>query len=100
MEAVITADIINSREVSPEVWLKTLTKTLQNLGEEYTTWEIYRGDSIQMITEPKNALGLAILLKSVVKQTPNLDIRIGIGLGEITYRCCIQCSNATNVAFF
>ena len=86
MEAVITADIINSREVSPEVWLKTLTKTLQNLGEEYTTWEIYRGDSIQMITEPKNALGLAILLKSVVKQTPNLDIRIGIGLGEITYR--------------
>lgn len=86
IEAVITADIINSREVSPEIWLQKLKNTLLNTGEEYKTWEVYRGDSIQIITTPKEVLGLAILLKSVIKQIPSLDIRIGVGIGEITYR--------------
>ncbi|WKL44168.1 SatD family protein [Flavobacterium sp. ZE23DGlu08] len=86
MEAVITADIINSREVSPDIWLNLLKDTLQNIGAEYSTWELYRGDSIQLITSPINALRLGILLKAVTKQVPNLDIRMAIGIGEITYR--------------
>jgi predicted XRE-type DNA-binding protein len=86
MEAVITADIINSRAVSPAIWLSLLKDTLQHVGAEYTTWEVFRGDSIQLITSPKNALHLGILLKAVTKQIPNLDIRIAIGIGEITYR--------------
>jgi predicted XRE-type DNA-binding protein len=86
MEAVITADVINSREASPDIWLNLLKDTLQNVGAEYRTWEVYRGDSIQLITSPKNALKLGILLKAVTKQVPNLDIRMAIGIGEITYR--------------
>ncbi|MDO3694877.1 SatD family protein [Wenyingzhuangia sp. chi5] len=86
MKAVITADIVNSREVSPEIWLKTLKTTLQNIGEEYAVWEIFRGDSIQVIIQPKKALEVAVLLKSAIKQIPNIDIRIGIGIGEITYQ--------------
>jgi predicted XRE-type DNA-binding protein len=86
MEAVITADVINSREASPDIWLSLLKDTLQNVGAEYRTWEVYRGDSIQLITSPINALKLGILLKAVTKQVPNLDIRMAIGIGEITYR--------------
>ncbi|MFL0162998.1 transcriptional regulator [Aquirufa salirivi] len=86
MEAVITADIINSRGVSPDIWLPTLKNVLNTLGEEYTTWELYRGDSIQLISTPIQALDWAILLKSTLKQVPNLDIRIAIGIGTITYR--------------
>ncbi|HEX9152659.1 MAG TPA: SatD family protein [Flavobacterium sp.] len=86
MDAVITADIINSRKVSPDIWFSLLKDTLQNIGAEYSTWEVYRGDSIQLITSPINALYLGILLKAVTKQIPNLDIRMAIGIGEITYR--------------
>ena len=86
MEAVITADIINSREVSPEVWLHSLKDTLQSIGEEYVVWEVFRGDSIQLIINPQKALEIAVLLKSIIKQIPVLDIRIGIGIGEITYK--------------
>lgn len=96
MEAVITADIINSREVSPDIWLRLLKDTLQNVGAEYKTWEVYRGDSIQLITSPINALNLGILLKAVTKQIPNLDIRMAIGIGEITYRSeKVSSSNGT-----
>lgn len=86
MKAVITADIINSRKVSSETWLNPLKKTLESLGKEYTTWEVYRGDSIQLITEPLDALKVAILLKSVIKQIPSIDIRMAIGIGKITYQ--------------
>ena len=86
MEAIITADIINSREVTPDIWLPILKKVLHVIGEEYTAWEVYRGDSIQIVTTPMQALEYAILLKATIKQIPNLDIRMAIGIGEITYR--------------
>ncbi len=98
MKAILTADIINSREVSPEIWLPMLKNVLYTVGEEYTTWEVYRGDSIQIITTPIQALDYAILLKSTIKQIPNLDIRIAIGIGEITYRSD-KVSASNGVAF-
>lgn len=96
MDAVITADIINSREVSPDVWLNPLKNALQQEGEENTTWEIFRGDSVQVIIDPNRALELAVLLKATIKQIPNLDIRMAIGIGEITYRAeKVSSSNGT-----
>lgn len=86
MEAVLTADIINSRDVSPEIWLPIVKNVLNTIGKEYTAWEVYRGDSIQIITSPIKALDYAILLKSTIKQIPNLDIRTAIGIGAISYR--------------
>lgn len=86
MEAIITADLINSRAIAPEVWLSVLQKTLQSLGEEYQQWEVFRGDSLQIHVSPKQALYCAILLKATIKQIPNLDIRIAIGIGEIGYK--------------
>lgn len=86
MKAIITADIVNSRAISPEVWLIPLKEILNTLGVEYKVWEIYRGDSLQVIVNAKEVLETALLLKATIKQIANLDIRMAIGLGEVSYQ--------------
>lgn len=86
MEAVITGDIINSRKVDPSVWISLLKKLLQKYGIEPKNWEIYRGDSFQLITNANEALEIALIIKSAIKQNELLDVRMSIGLGKIEYR--------------
>lgn len=96
MEAIITGDLINSRQVEPSEWMPALKKVLKKYGKEPGNWEIFRGDSFQLNTKPEDALMAAILLKAEIKQWKNLDIRLAIGLGEITYRSAkITESNGT-----
>ncbi|NJW52474.1 transcriptional regulator [Salinimicrobium oceani] len=82
MIAVITGDIINSRTEKPALWLPTLKKVLQHYGKSPEKWEIFRGDSFQLITAPKNAFLTAIHIKAAIKQNKDLDVRMGIGVGE------------------
>ena len=86
MVAIITGDIINSRQIGAKQWLPELKKVLNIYGEEPKTWEIYRGDSFQIETKPQDALRLAILIKSAIKQFKTLDVRLAIGIGEKTYQ--------------
>jgi hypothetical protein len=96
MEAIITGDLINSRQVEPAEWMPALKKVLKKYGKEPKNWEIFRGDSFQLNTKPDDALMAAILIKAEVKQWKNLDVRIGIGIGEITYQAAkITESNGT-----
>ena len=86
MEAVITGDIINSRKVDTSVWISFLKELLQKYGSEPKNWEIYRGDSFQLITNASEALEIALIIKSAIKQNELLDVRMSIGLGKIEYR--------------
>ncbi|MBP8155647.1 MAG: transcriptional regulator [Leadbetterella sp.] len=96
MEAIITGDLINSRQVEPNEWMPALKKVLKKYGKEPKNWEIFRGDSFQLNTKPEDALMVAILIKAEIKQWKNLDVRIGIGVGEITYQAAkITESNGT-----
>lgn len=96
MEAIITGDIINSRKVAPNEWMTALKKGLNKYGKEPKNWEIFRGDSFQLNTSPEDALEAAILIKAEIKQWKVLDVRIGIGIGEITYQATkITESNGT-----
>lgn len=96
MEAIITGDLINSRQVEPNEWMPALKIVLKKYGKEPKNWEIFRGDSFQLNTKPEDALMAAILIKVEIKQWKNLDVRIGIGLGEITYQAAkITESNGT-----
>lgn len=96
MEAIITGDLINSRKVEPSEWMPALKKVLKKYGKEPKNWEIFRGDSFQLNTKPEDALMAAILIKAQIKQWKNLDVRIGIGIGEITYQAAkITESNGT-----
>lgn len=96
MEAIITGDLINSRLVNPNKWMPALKKVLKQYGKEPKNWEIFRGDSFQLNTKPEEALMAAMLIKAEIKQWKDLDVRIGIGIGEITYQAAkITESNGT-----
>lgn len=83
MTSILTGDIINSRNIPSEEWLPLLKKIFNKVGKTPKTWEIFRGDSFQIeIENPENALFFAIKLKATLKQIKNLDVRIGIGIGE------------------
>ena len=82
MVAVITGDIINSRQRKTLEWLPVLKETLNNYGNFQLNWEIFRGDSFQLSLSPEKALIAAIHLKAGMKLQKDLDVRLAIGIGE------------------
>lgn len=85
MIAVLTGDIINSRGKNTENWLVELKAKLSIYGKTPKDWEIFRGDSFQLLVPKELALESALHIKSAIKQFEDLDVRIGIGVGEIDY---------------
>ncbi|MUU77220.1 SatD family protein [Winogradskyella endarachnes] len=85
MIAVITGDIINSREIDVKRWLAPLKKTLNYYGNEPKNWEIFRGDSFQLLIEPQKALLAAMHIKATIKQLKSQDVRMAIGIGDESY---------------
>lgn len=86
MIAVITGDIINSKESTPKNWLKAIKSILNHYGDTPMHWEIFRGDSFQLEIKPEDALKASILIKATIKQFENIDVRLAIGIGEKTYQ--------------
>jgi hypothetical protein len=86
MITVITGDLMNSQELDPEKWLPFLKGVLERWGNNPEHWEIYRGDSFQLILDqPAESISAAILLKAGIKMMSPLDLRVGIGIGERSY---------------
>lgn len=85
MTAIITGDIINSRETQPNEWMPLLKETLGLYGSSPSHWEIYRGDSFQLEVSPDKAVQAAINIKASIKQLTKIDVRLAIGLGNKTY---------------
>ncbi len=86
MVAVLTGDIINSRQGNVLQWLDILKNTLNQYGQESKDWEVFRGDSFQLVTTPDKALLAAIHIKAAIKASKQYDVRIAIGLGKQTYK--------------
>lgn len=90
IEAIITADIVNSsllRATELEEVLAAINALIHPYAKKH---EFYRGDSFHtLLNAPEDGLELATLLRLCVrKMQPSrlkkpLDIRIAIGLGEI-----------------
>lgn len=86
MVAVITGDIINSKRNNPKTWLRVLKKELEKAGKSPKTWDIYRGDSFQLlVNNPEDALLTAIKIKASLKSIKNTNVRMSVGIGDITY---------------
>ncbi|MES2240906.1 MAG: transcriptional regulator [Bacteroidota bacterium] len=85
MKAVITGDIMHSRKLTSAIWLGDLKAILNQYGSEPKDWEIYRGDSFQLLVAADNALEIALLIKATIKQHKELDVRMAIGVGTIDY---------------
>lgn len=84
--AILTGDIINSREDSSASWIGQLKPYFNRFGASPGDWEIYRGDEFQLRVPQADALKTAIHIKALVKQIKNLDVRLSIGLGEESVR--------------
>lgn len=85
MKAIITGDIINSRDVNPEIWVSQLKDALRLYGNEPKDWEIYRGDSFQLYVTAELALEAVFVIKAAIKMEKKLDVRMAIGLGAIDF---------------
>jgi hypothetical protein len=85
MKAVIIGDIINSRKVASALWMADLKAVLNAYGNEPEDWEIYRGNSFQLLVDPVDALQIAFVIKATIKQHRALDVRIAIGVGTVDY---------------
>src|SRR5690554_1443628 len=82
MIAIITGDIIGSRQMPTEPWMTALQSQLNQFGSSPQDWEIYRGDEFQLeLTDPEEALIKALQIKAQIKSFKNLDVRMGIGIG-------------------
>ncbi|HTR28049.1 MAG TPA: hypothetical protein VMH27_02195 [Puia sp.] len=88
--AVLTGDIVNSTSLSPPQEARLL-EVLAGLLQEHPH-EFYRGDSFQAyVKEPSKALQLALACRAVAIEITTRedgaargDIRIAIGIGEVT----------------
>ena len=86
MNAILTADIINSRKLSSKKWMADLKAFLNTFGKSPNDWEIYRGDEFQMeVKNPEDALLIAFQIKAFFKSI-NLDVRMSLGFGDKTYK--------------
>lgn len=86
MICIITGDIINSKNHEPTEWMKPLKNELNKQGKSPMSWEIYRGDSFQLLVKnPEDALLCAISIKSAIKTIKKLDVRMSMGIGEIAF---------------
>lgn len=86
MVAIITGDIINSSKVDIDKWLPLLKETLKRFGKAPKEWDIYRGDSFQLkIDDPAYAIEVALIIKASIKTIKKLDVRMSIGLGDVTH---------------
>ncbi len=99
MISVITGDIINSKKTNPKAWLKLLKEELGKAGKSPKTWDIYRGDSFQLlISNVDNALLTAIKIKASLKSIKNINVRMAIGIGDITHNA-IKITESNGSAF-
>lgn len=87
MTSVITGDIISSRDLkSPDTWMDPLKNLLEQIGPYPATWDIYRGDAFQLeVTDPANALWVALRIKALVKSKAGVGTRMAIGIGNKDY---------------
>jgi hypothetical protein len=83
MTAIITGDIVNSRENKTSDWLESLKLALSKYGRHPEDWEIYRGDSFQIKTEVSKSLEACFYIKAAIKEFSSLDVRMAIGIGEV-----------------
>src|SRR5690606_9011053 len=86
MIAVLTGDIINSRQVNSDEWLPKLKDYFKEVSSNVQKWEIYRGDSFQIQLKIEEALLSAICIKALIKTNPKIDVRISIGIGDVSFK--------------
>ncbi len=82
MHVIIIGDIVNSRQVDTDRWLRILEEALQRYTKNF---DIFRGDSFQAELPVADCFKFVFYVKARIKSLNYLDVRLGIGIGEIEY---------------
>ncbi len=84
--SVITGDLVNSRRANTTNYIAHLDNLLTELqqGNALQHYEIFRGDSFQIVAKPEHGLFLAVYIRVALKAlaTPHWDARVAVGLGS------------------
>lgn len=78
--AIVTGDLVNSRNHNAKVWLPVLENSLK---EYSTNFDIFRGDSFQAEVELEKSFEILFYIKAKIKSISQLDVRFGLGYGSI-----------------
>jgi hypothetical protein len=92
--AVLTGDIVRSRDIAPRAQLiETLKEALETARDAHDAeYDVYRGDSFQMVipSAPDAALVAVLIRSKLISHSLNTsktwDTRISVGVGGITFR--------------
>lgn len=95
MHAIVTGDLVNSRSIESRIWLDVLQDTLAKYSKKF---DIFRGDSFQAELELDNCLEAVFYIKARIKCIPNLDVRMGLGIGGIDF-IDEHIKNSTGISF-
>ena len=82
MHVIIIGDIVDSRHLEAGIWLPVLEEVLQKYSG---TFDIFRGDSFQVDISPAKCFEFVFYLKARIRSLGGLDVRMGIGVGEVDY---------------
>ena len=82
MHIILIGDIVNSRKIKAERWLPVLEEVLRRYAKKF---DIFRGDSFQAELPLADCFKFVFYLKARIKSVDDLDVRLGIGIGEISY---------------
>lgn len=77
---VLTGDIIGSRKVDATLWSPVLEGSVAVYSKKF---DIFRGDSFQALISMEDAFKSAFFIKASLLGLKDLDMRIGIGIGEL-----------------
>lgn len=84
--SVITGDLVNSQRVNTANYIAHLDSLLAELqqGGAMRHYEIFRGDSFQIVAKPDQGLFLAVYIRIALRalEAPDWDARIAVGLGS------------------
>jgi len=83
MHVIIVGDVVGSRQVQADKWLPVLSRALRQYTKKF---DIFRGDSFQAELSLEGCFAFVFYLKARLRSIGPLDIRIGIGVGEIDYQ--------------
>ena len=86
MHAVITGHIVDKSLRTPQEWVQALKSVLNGFGSEPLDWQLFRGDSFQLvIDEPQNALLTALRIRAAFKVAMGQDLQLAIGIGTVDF---------------
>lgn len=80
---IMTGDIIQSRLFGSQKWMPSLEQSLDKYAE---TFDIFRGDSFQAELPAETVFSAIFYLKATMRQLEGMDVRMGIGVGNINFR--------------